>query len=75
MHRGGLELTEMTYTRLEDNLLRHRSDRILCSQVETACGLVEVEVIVDHRRSAIDVGQPLTASCCDGPSKAQAAIC
>ena len=27
MHSGGFELTKMTYTRLEDNLIRHRGDR------------------------------------------------
>ena len=26
MHSGGLELTKLTYTRLEDNLIRHRGD-------------------------------------------------
>ena len=29
MHSGGLELTKPTYTRLEDNLICHRGDRIL----------------------------------------------
>ena len=28
MHSGGFELTELTYTRLEDNLIRHRGDRL-----------------------------------------------
>ena len=28
MHSGGFELTKLTYTRLEDNLIRHRGDRI-----------------------------------------------
>ena len=28
MHSGGLELTKLTYTRLEDNLIRHRGDRL-----------------------------------------------
>ena len=28
VHSGGLELTKLTYTRLEDNLIRHRGDRI-----------------------------------------------
>ena len=28
MHSGGLELTKLSYTRLEDNLIRHRGDRI-----------------------------------------------
>ena len=27
MHLAGLELTKLTYTRLEDNLIRHRGDR------------------------------------------------
>ena len=26
MHSGGLELTKLTCTRLEDNLIRHRGD-------------------------------------------------
>ena len=26
MHSGGFELTKLTYTRLEDNLIRHRGD-------------------------------------------------
>ena len=28
MHSAGLELTKVTYTRLEDNLIRHRGDRL-----------------------------------------------
>ena len=28
MHSAGLELTKLTYTRLEDNLIRHRGDRM-----------------------------------------------
>ena len=28
MHSGGFELTKLTYTRLEDNLIRHRGDRV-----------------------------------------------
>ena len=28
MHPGGLELTKLTYTGLEDNLIRHRGDRV-----------------------------------------------
>ena len=29
MHSGGFELTKLSYTRLEDNLIRHRGDRLL----------------------------------------------
>ena len=28
MHSAGLELTKLTYIRLEDNLIRHRGDRL-----------------------------------------------
>ena len=28
MHSGGLELTKLTYTRLEDNLIHHLGDRL-----------------------------------------------
>ena len=28
MHSAGLELTKLTYTRLEDNLVHHRGDRL-----------------------------------------------
>ena len=28
MHSGGFELTKLTYTRLVDNLIRHRGDRL-----------------------------------------------
>ena len=28
MHSGGFELTKLTYTRLEDNLIRHLGDRL-----------------------------------------------
>ena len=31
MHSGAFELTKLTYTRLEDNLIRHRGDRLFCS--------------------------------------------
>ena len=37
MHSAGLELTKLTYTRLEDNLTRHRGDRL--TRIQTArCG-------------------------------------
>ena len=28
MHSGKFELTKLTYTKLEDNLIRHRGDRL-----------------------------------------------
>ena len=31
MHSARLELTKLTYTRLEDNLIRHRGDRPMCA--------------------------------------------
>ena len=37
MHSAGLELTKLTYTRLEDNLIRHRGDRLLyCTMVPSS---------------------------------------
>ena len=33
MHSGGFELTKLTYTRLEDNPIRHRGDRPLYMRV------------------------------------------
>ena len=38
MHSAGLELTKLTYTRLEDNLIRHRGDRHRV-YVDPACPL------------------------------------
>ena len=32
MHSAGLELTKLTYTRLGDNLIRHRGDRYIITQ-------------------------------------------
>ena len=31
MHAGGMELTKLAYTRLEDNLIRHRGEPYLLS--------------------------------------------
>ena len=35
MHSAGLELTKLTYTRLEDNLIRHRGDRLRHGALQT----------------------------------------
>ena len=37
MHSAGLELTKLTYTGLEDNLTRHRGDRLQQSKVCIRC--------------------------------------
>ena len=34
MHSAGLELTKLTYTRLEDNLIRHRGDVVCMEEYE-----------------------------------------
>ena len=31
MHSGGLEIMKLTYTRLEDNLISHRGNRLICT--------------------------------------------
>ena len=40
MHSAGLELTKLSYTRLEDNLIRHRGDRIVYYRTNTAAALL-----------------------------------
>ena len=36
MHAAGLELTKLTYIRLEDNLIRHRGDRLTLTQAKAS---------------------------------------
>ena len=54
MHSGGFELTRLTYARLEDNLIRHRGDRLLtehqapvftCIPVTLIAGLSIIDVL------------------------------
>ena len=40
MHSAGLELTKLTYTRLEDNLIRHRGDRYDTAATAIAAALL-----------------------------------
>ena len=40
MHSVGLKLTKLTYTRLEDNLIRHRGDRGCTAVVLTTVSYV-----------------------------------
>ena len=42
MHSAGLELTKLTDTRLEDNLIRHRGDRSVIHRIETGESLARV---------------------------------
>ena len=37
MHSGGCELTKLTYTRLEADLIRHRGDRLNNQHSRAAC--------------------------------------
>ena len=39
MHSGGFELTKLTYTRLEDNLIRHRGDRLFMAYQVPGTGI------------------------------------
>ena len=49
MHSAGLELTKLTYTRLEDNLIRHRGDRYVyilpntTGEVMWSCNVTAIE--------------------------------
>ena len=48
-HSAGLELTKLTYTRLEDNLIRHRGDRStsILSFDEQACQDTSIAVVLE----------------------------
>ena len=48
MHSAGLELTKLTYTRLEDNLVRHRGDRLCMFGPESR--MVPTGVSISHTR-------------------------
>ena len=53
MHSAGLELTKLTYTRLEDNLIRHRGDRRYTLSYADALAKTaseSIEAIVRKRR-------------------------
>ena len=48
MHSGGFELTKLTYTSFEDNLIRHRGDRfiiIIKKKIHSSC---EIEDCVEN---------------------------
>ena len=50
MHSAGLQLTKLTYTRLEDNQIRHRGDRINVGQrlpLERACTRVNEVMLLN----------------------------
>ena len=52
MYSAGLELTKLTYTKLEDNLIRHRDDRLRLQTYTRYDIPVEVppDAITDVRR-------------------------
>ena len=78
MHWGGSELTKLTYTRLEDNLVRHRGDRRWMNTgrrlpLELQCSLYVTlffhELAVCHAASsdvriAVRTAQSLSHCCC-----------
>ena len=56
MHSAGLELAKLTYTRLEDNLIRHRGDSLyladdLCSDHDSPVSLLRLFVDVHVQQS------------------------
>ena len=53
MHSAGLELTKLTYTRLEDNLLRHRGDRKVYLVYDTRCTDCGTDIMVSEESIAI----------------------
>ena len=46
MHSAGLELTKLTNTRLEDNLIRHRGDRHHAAMLNQACCILVLRNVV-----------------------------
>ena len=57
MHSVGLELTKLTYTRLEDNLIRHGGDRILTLYDPVA---VAVLTLTRIKKSVVTGQAPVT---------------
>ena len=51
MHSAGLELTKLTYTRLEDNLIRHRGDRSKGDRSVTPVDVVRVNRTIFRNHS------------------------
>ena len=56
MHSAGLKLTQLTYTRLEDNLIRHRGDRLhyitkikihSSCEIDYICARVDTQVYIN----------------------------
>ena len=62
MHSGGIELTKLTCTRLEDNLTRHRGDRlyVVLTQILVKIGKIVMlsdSSTLDGRSSTNQIGQ------------------
>ena len=53
MHSAGLELTKLTYTRLEDNLIRHRGDRLYSLPILPIIG--NFEIIIELQCATLEV--------------------
>ena len=59
MHSGGFELTKLTHTRLEDNLMRHRGDRItprVVSRTILGCRSIKSSLLALERLDANSTG-------------------
>ena len=59
-HSAGLELTKLTYTRFEDNLIRHRGDRLIVLQVDPPT--VDLIYTIAYAYPLYDL--PGTGHCC-----------
>ena len=59
MHSGGFELTKLTYTRFDDNLIRHRGDRFYQLQ-EPLTRSLKPDYASIHRRPKITHTAKLT---------------
>ena len=62
-HSGGLELTKLTFTRVEDNLIRHRGDRLLRTyKVRFPAPQFDAKLSSSHQRRVMLAAGPRKSS-------------
>ena len=75
MHSAGLELTKLTYTRLEDNLIRHRGDRLLIvSRVDSIVFVLFLKAVGVREYCCMALENWLAALCYARSSRATRAL-
>ena len=69
MHSGGLELTKLTYTRFDDNLIRHRGDRYVALLLHVLPLLLVVPSWPSDCRGALSGNRHCSNGTTEGPLK------